>query len=521
MRRVRSLAPEVLVVGGGATGTGIARDLAMRGAEVLLVEARDLCAGASGGNHGMLHSGGRYAVKDPVAAAECAAEGATLKRIARFCIEDCGGLFVSMPGDDDAYIDRFLGSCRRAGVWTEEITAGEARRAEPNLSIEVRSAVRVADASIDPFFLAWGNAESARRAGAEVHNHLPLRSLRVEGGSIAEAVLGEGKDEVTIRPEIIVNAAGAWCGRTAAMAGANIPMELDKGSMIVFNGRAVNGLVNRLRPPSDGDILVPHRSSTILGTTSGPADLDDIRASKREVDRLLEEAAAVIPGITSARMVRAYAGIRPLLSGGEHGREASRGFRVIDHQDEGVDNLVSVAGGKLTTYRLMAEKASDLVMSKLGKRGACRTMVEEISPPAEPRTAGLQGSLIASRYGALASEVEAHCRASPLGMDEACSCECVTRGELEFFAASPDVRSSADLMRRTRAGMGFCQAGLCAFRLASALESDDPLAEAERFLEERWKGIAPVIRGEQLRQEALKAHLLRCYGIDHTGGGER
>lgn len=521
MRRVSSLSPEVLVVGGGATGTGIARDLAMRGAEVLLVEAGDLCAGASGGNHGMLHSGGRYAVKDPEAAAECAAEGATLKRIARFCIEDCGGLFVSTPGDDPAYVDKFLGSCRRAGVWTEEITAAEARRAEPNLSDEVRAAVRVADASIDPFFLVWGNAESARRAGAEVHNHLPLRSFKVEGGSIVGAALGDGREEVTVRPEIVVNATGAWCGRTAAMAGARIDMQLDKGSMIVFNGRAVSGLVNRLRPPSDGDILVPHRSSTILGTTSGPADLDDVRASKREVERLLEEAAAVVPGITSARMVRAYAGVRPLLSGGVNGREASRGFRAIDHGEEGVDNLISVAGGKLTTYRLMAEKASDLVMSKLGRKGACRTMVEEISPPTEPHATGFQPSMIASRYGALASEVEAFCRASPLGMDEACTCECVTRGELEYFADSTDVRSSADLMRRTRAGMGYCQAGLCALRLASAVESDDPLAEAERFLEERWKGIEPVVRGEQLRQEAFKACLLRCYGIDYTGGGER
>jgi glycerol-3-phosphate dehydrogenase len=521
MRRVRNLAPEVLVVGGGATGTGIARDLSMRGAEVLLVEAGDLCAGASGGNHGMLHSGGRYAVKDPMAAAECAVEGVTLKRIARFCIEDCGGLFVSMPGDDPAYVDRFLSSCHRAGVWTEEITASEARRMEPNLSSEVCAAVRVADASIDPFFLVWGNVESARRAGAEVHNHLPLRSLKVEGGSISTAVLGDGKDKVTVRPEVVVNATGAWCGRTAAMAGASIRMELDKGSMIVFNGRTVNGLVNRLRPPADGDILVPHRSSTILGTTSGPAELDDVRASKAEVDRLLEEAAAVVPGITSARMVRAYAGVRPLLSTGEHGREASRGFRAIDHEEEGVHNLISVAGGKLTTYRLMAEKASDLVMAKLGRKGACRTMLEEISPPAGVEASSFRRSMIASKYGGLAGEVEAFCRNSPMGMDEVCTCECVARGELEYFAASPDVRSSADLMRRTRAGMGFCQAGLCAFRLASALESDDPMAEAERFLEERWKGIAPVVRGEQLRQEAFKAHLLKCYGIDHTGGGER
>ena len=521
MRRVRQLAPEVLIIGGGATGTGIARDLAMRGAEVLLAEAGDLCAGASGGNHGMLHSGGRYAVKDPQAAAECAAEGAILKRIARYCIEDCGGMFVSLPGDDPGYVDRFLSSCRGAGVWAEEITAQEARRAEPNLNREVRAAVRVADASVDPFFLVWGNAESARQAGAEVLNHFPVRSMEVEDGRIVSAVVGEGSEAVTVRPEVVVNASGAWCGRTAAMAGLKLGMQLDKGSMVVFNGRVVNGLLNRLRPPADGDILVPHRSATILGTTSGAGDLDQVGATRAEVDRLLREAVGTVPGIASARMVRAYAGVRPLPSGTGQGREASRGFRMVDHQEEGVDNLVSVVGGKLTTYRLMAERVSDAVMSRLGRKGACRTTIEAILPPSGEVDSTFHRALMASKYGGRAEEMASFCLSTPLGTDEVCSCEGVTRGELEHFASSPDVRSPADLMRRTRAGMGFCQGGLCALRLAGSLDGADPLADAEGFLRERWKGTAPVLRGEQLRQEAFKAHLLRCYGIDHTGGGER
>jgi glycerol-3-phosphate dehydrogenase len=456
-----------------------------------------------------------------MAAAECASEGAVLKRIAGYCIEDCGGMFVSLPGDDPRYVDTFISSCRTAGVWAEEATSQEARTAEPNLTSEVRSAVRVADASVDPFSLVLGNVGSARRAGAEVLNHFSLRSLEVKDGRIVGALAGEGSEAVTLKPEIVINAAGAWSGRVAAMAGLKVSMQLDKGSMIVFNGRVVNGLVNRLRPPSDGDILVPHRSATILGTTSGAGDLDGIGATGQEVDRLLREAIAVVPGIASARMVRAYAGIRPLPSGGEQGREASRGFRIIDHQGEGVDNLVSVIGGKLTTYRLMAEKVSDAVMAKLGRKGQCRTAIEDVLPSGEADRSTFHRSLMITRYGSLAGEVASFCDRVPLSGDEICSCEGVCHGELEYFASSPDVRSPSDLMRRTRAGMGFCQGGLCAFRLAGCLEEGDPLAGAERFLEERWKGLAPVLRGEQLRQEAFKAHLLRCYGIDHTGGGQR
>lgn len=520
MERARTASPEVLIIGGGATGAGIARDLAMRGAQVLLAEAGDFCTGASGGNHGMLHSGARYAVKDPQAAAECAVEGATLKRIARSCIEDCGGMYVSLPSDDPEYGDLFLRSCRSAGIWTEELSVTEARKAEPSLSLNVQRAVKVADASIDPFFLVWSNVEAARQAGAEVRNYLPLRCFEVKDGRISGAVLGEGVNAITVRPEMVINATGAWCGRTAAMAGLKLEMQLDKGSMIVLNGRAVNGLVNRLRPPSDGDILVPHRSSTILGTTSGEGNLDGARATREESERLLREAAAAVPEVLSTRVVRAYAGVRPLLSGTGHGRKASRGFQVVDHEDEGVDNLVSVAGGKLTTYRLMAEKASDMVMSKLGRKASCRTMIEDISPPAESLSS-FHRSLMASKYGIVSNKVADHCLSTPMGADEACSCEAVTRGELEFFASYPDVRSPADLMRRTRAGMGFCQAGLCAFRIAALLPEGDPIEAAESFLDERWKGIAPVLQGEQLRQEVFKAHILKCYGLDHTGGGRR
>jgi glycerol-3-phosphate dehydrogenase len=509
------LRPEVLIIGGGATGAGIARDLALRGYDVLLAEGGDFSTGASGANHGMLHSGARYAVRDPSSARECAAEGRILKRTASFCIEDCGGLFVSLPGDDEKYISKFLTSCASAGVKAGEIGVKEALAMEPNLSPDIIAAVEVPDASVDPFFLVWGNIGSARAAGSAVLNHTSVRSFEVRNGRIVAAVIGDGADRRTVRPEMVINAGGAWAGQIASMAGLQMAMQLDKGSMIVFNGRLINRLVNRLRPPSDGDILVPHRSSTILGTTSGPGVLSDVRSTERDVERLLDEARAVLPGIHGARMIRAYAGVRPLLVGGAAGREATRGFQVIDHAPE-VDNLISVVGGKLTTYRLMAEKAADLVAVRLGPKGHCRTRVEELVPPGGDAKGDFHAAIMNGKYGARTEGVFAS--VSARGGDEACSCESVSYTELEHYAASGDVRSPGDLMRRTRAGMGFCQAGLCAFEMASVLDGD-PVRQAEMFLQERWKGVEPVLRGDQLRQEAFKAHLFRVYGIDHTAGG--
>src|ERR1700754_4651936 len=105
-----SLETDVLVIGGGPTGAGVAWDAALRGFDVILADRADLAEGTSGRFHGLLHSGGRYVVKDPIAADECVAENAILRRIIPDCIEDTGGLFVTTPEDDVAYADRFLES---------------------------------------------------------------------------------------------------------------------------------------------------------------------------------------------------------------------------------------------------------------------------------------------------------------------------------------------------------------------------------------------------------------------------
>ena len=154
-----TLETDVLVIGGGVTGTGVMRDLALRGVRCLLVDRQDLCAGASGGNHGLLHSGARYVFTDPESAAECARENALLKRLAPQCIEDTGGLFVAVEGDDLGFAAGFPALCASAGVACEVLTPAEARRLEPRLSDRVIAACRVRDAAIDPFHLAMENVD--------------------------------------------------------------------------------------------------------------------------------------------------------------------------------------------------------------------------------------------------------------------------------------------------------------------------------------------------------------------------
>ena len=337
-------------------------------------------------------------------------------------------------------------------------------------------------------------------------NYSPVRSIRRVGDGF-EAVAGSGRRERRIAADVIINAAGSRAGEVAAMLDVSIPMCIDKGTLVVFNGRLVGRLVNRLRPPSDGDILVPHRTATILGTTSSSGGTGEAPTSE-EVERLIAEAAAVMPCIREARAIRAYAGSRPILGGGSTGRAASRTFQVIDHACDGAEGLISVVGGKLTTFRLMAENASDAVMEKLGRAERCRTADEEIEPFDDEPSDHFDLEAMRLRHGARIASTDLP------SASWGCGCEAVSRGEMERCASSVDVTNIGDLMRRTRAGMGYCQAGLCAANMASAM--DQGVRELRSYYGERWKGVEPVLFGDQLRQEMFKAHLLKVYGIDHT-----
>lgn len=479
----------VVVIGGGATGTGILRDLAMRGIDCVLVERGDLATGTSGRFHGLLHSGARYAVSDAHSAAECVEENAVVRSIAPFCVEDTGGLFLAVKGDDDAFVEQWREGCRRAKIAAEEIPLEELRREEPLVTREVARAFRVPDAAVDGFTLAWANAASAKALGAQVKTYTRAVGFSIEENVVRGVRLQDVKTgaEELVECAMVINAAGAWAKEIAALAAQDIPVAPDRGVLLVFNHRLSSRVLNRLRPPSDGDIFVPHGSVTIFGTTSRPArGPDDDEVTSDEVRELLALGGALVPGLEAMRIIRAFAGVRPLFlsAGAGEGREATRGFQVLDHREEsGIEGLISVVGGKLTTYRLMAKAAVDAVTRRWGVDVPCTTHQVRMERPFEVEgTAG----------GALLCECE---RVTDAFLGEAQ--RCWRRGSL------------GDLRRLTRLGMGPCQGSFCTVRAAGyAHESlgvslDETNALLREHLEERWKGTRPVLWGWQARQAEL------------------
>ncbi|HBX2637079.1 TPA: FAD-dependent oxidoreductase, partial [Klebsiella pneumoniae] len=175
---------EVIIIGGGATGAGIARDCARRGLRTLLIERHDIATGATGRNHGLLHSGARYAVTDNESARECISENRILRRIARHCIEPTNGLFITLPEDDLAWQQTFIDACQQAGIEATPLSPQEALRREPAVNPTLLGAVQVPDGTIDPFRLTAANMLDAREHGAQILTGCEVTGLLRRGDRV-------------------------------------------------------------------------------------------------------------------------------------------------------------------------------------------------------------------------------------------------------------------------------------------------------------------------------------------------
>jgi glycerol-3-phosphate dehydrogenase len=516
------LTTDVLVVGGGATGAGVLRDLAMRGFDAILVERRDLATGTTGRFHGLLHSGGRYVVKDPLAAVECIKENRVLRRIAADSIEDTGGLFVTTPLDDPDYADKFAKGCEECDVPCEELSIGETLEREPRLNPKITRAFLVPDGAVDSWKTVWATVRSGQDYGARVLPYHEVTALTM-GGSDGQQVVGvvtrdhRSGEDVHIAADLVVNAAGPWAGQVAAMAGTPLKVMPGKGIMIAMNHRLVNTVINRCTMPADGDIIVPIRTVSVIGTTDTHVDDPDVwEITREEVHAMLVAGENLVPGFLEARALRAWGGVRPLYQPTEvaDDRDITRAHTVIDHTElNGVGGLVTIVGGKFATYRLMAEETVDTVCRKLGVTRVCRTADEHL-PDSEPEGFYWIGSRLRAR------EETRH--------DDQliCECELVPRRRIEDELQRRHTVNLDDIRRMVRLGMGPCQGGFCIYRATGILHQVHRLdgAQANRslldFLQERWKGVQPILHGDQLRQARYDDWIFQgLLDIEHAGNG--
>ncbi len=369
--------PHVIVVGAGSTGAATAHDLALRGLRVTVIERGEVASGTTGRNHCLLHSGGRYCVKDQESAIECIDENMILRKIMPDVLELNDGLFVAVTEDDLAFKEKFLAGCEACHIPARDLPLKRAFEVEPLLNPKMLAAVQVPDGVFEPFRFCLAFLASARRNGAIVRTYCEVKEVTRSGQSVTGVTVVDhrtGKTE-TIGADIVVNATGPWAGEIAEMAGVDVPVSPTAGVMVTVGKRLNNMVVNRLNKPSDGDIVVPQRTTSIIGTTSwAVGDPDLIPIPQEHVDKMFQQGEMLLPGIRQAPVRGVMAVARPLISkGGVDEREVSRTFECFDHKRDGIDGFVTISGGKTTTARAMAEKVSDIVCDKLGIKVECRT----------------------------------------------------------------------------------------------------------------------------------------------------
>ncbi|ABC82302.1 glycerol-3-phosphate dehydrogenase/oxidase [Anaeromyxobacter dehalogenans] len=530
---------DVIIVGGGVNGTGTARDCAMRGLRVLLLEKSDFGVGASGNSSGMIHGGIRYMLSDRKVTELACRDSGYIQRIAPHLLFRIPFLMPFGSRAEGAtlaeraawyatevYVGTYdLYQPLKRGRPSTRLTAEELYRLEPGLRPGLHGAVTLDEWGIDAFRLCVLNALSARTHGAELRTWTEVRQLLTEGGRVRgvrwrDALTGE---EGEARAPVVFNAAGAWSPALARASGVRVPMRPGKGVHLTLDRRWSSYGVICSAVDGRQMFLMPHENESIVGTTDDDwyGDPDDLEATQDEVEYLLEGAASLVPGVRRARITRAWCGLRTTMYAyGPNEDALSREHQLLDGAADGAAGLLSIVGGKLASYRAQSEEAADRVEALLGRPVTpCRTHQEPLpggdevpDPAALAREFPVDASVAARlvyRHGGRAREICGMVRDDRrLGL-VLCRDEAILAAEVVYCARHEQVRRLQDLRRRCRLAVGAC-GGLDCARVGAQLAGRElswpperVRAELSDLLDQGWRERRPVLDGAQLAAEEL------------------
>ncbi len=525
---------DVAIIGGGITGVGVARDCAIRGLKTLLVERNDFGSGTTGTCMGMLHGGARYLLEEQEEITEVSCrESGKIQNIAPHLCFRIPFIRPVFPGDKyplnlvDMFFEEYdQYQTMKNGNAHIKLQRDEALKLEPALNPAIDGGIVFEEWGVDVFRLTLLNALDARAHGATVRNHCEVTDLIVEDGRVngIEVYDARRQQRERYRAKYTVNAAGPWSPAVASLIDANVRQRPTKGIHLFFDRRITSiGVVAHAVDGREVELL-PHETTTMLGCTDDDyfGDIDHVRVNPEEVEYLLSSMEEVLPRLRENRLIRTMVGVRPLLyEPNKRENEVSRDFAVIDHEKEDdIPGLFTLTGGKMVVYRLMAERLVDTLLNRLGRDVPCTTA--EVPLPGctavlEEKVAALAARYGVSRFvaqrlvyrhGTLAEDVLARAD-NARRRSRICQCEGVIAAELEYAVDEELALTLDDLRRRTRMGMGPCQGNFCidkAARLLANAHHADYGATLELsldFIDERWKGKAPILLYGQLAQEEL------------------
>jgi glycerol-3-phosphate dehydrogenase len=381
---------DVLVIGAGITGAGIARDAARRGLKVLLVEKDDFAGGTSSRSSRLIHGGLRYLEHGQLKLVfEASAERRRLLKLAPHLVRPLRFVWPVYAGARVPFWKVSAGvtlydllALFRNVHRHRRLSARRVLRKEPALAADgLRGGVIYYDAATDDARLTLANVLDAERSGAHVLNHVAVTGFAIEHGLVVGAQLTDRLtgDTGEVRARATVNATGPWSDDVRRMEGAadRARVRGSKGAhVLVPHARVGNHAALTLLSPVDGRVMfaLPSGTFTVFGTTDTFTDAspDQVRASEDDVAYLLRAANTFFPAARLGRtdVVSAWAGIRPLVATSADSPNAASREHAIETTPAGV---VTITGGKLTTFRIMAQQVVDVVCRRLRTGGPSTT----------------------------------------------------------------------------------------------------------------------------------------------------
>lgn len=542
---------DVAIVGGGINGTGVARDLALRGLRVALFERNDLAFGASGNSSGMIHGGVRYLSRSPHVTETSCRDSGYIQHIVPHLLFRIPFLMPLRSGPAarialelvDAYFRAYDGyQPLKRGEPHCRLDPSDLARLEPGLVGGLAGGVTFDEWGVDGVRLCVLNALDAIEHGARVHAHTSVesvaRSAREDdlGRYVVEARDRLDGSRVRLRARAVVNATGAWAPLTAGLAGlpqARVRVRPGKGIHVVLDRRIANYGI--LSEAIDGRqiFLEPWQNVSVIGTTDDDyyGDLDDVRATSEEVRYLVQGVARVFPSVRLARAIGTYAAVRPTLY--EYGKNEdalSRDHRIVDHAADGTPGIYSMIGGKLASYRLFAQELCDVLAPRDFDVGVpCSTHTRALPggdrvPDAVETATTFGVTPVAARrliyrHGGRATRILERTARRPSERDVTCACEPVLEAEVRHVIREELARSVDDVARRTRLGLGACGGMRCAARCGQIVAQErgrspaDGCRMAREFVDRQARSRAVALNPAQARQEALSfAHFHASLG---------
>jgi glycerol-3-phosphate dehydrogenase len=530
---------DVVVIGGGSTGTAVARDCAMRGIRTLLLERDDIASATVGTCAGMISSGLKYN-DEPDIRAMCSSEVVHFKHIARHIIAKNPVLVplmeLSDAASDSSYADSYSEHAEERDVPSMLfLTPDASREIEPMLHPDIIASVYYEEFFIDPFRLCMLQTLDAIRHGAKVRTYCEVIDFamnaenEIKGVTFYNRLTGKTEE---VKTNYVINATGPWAQKIARIAGDKLDIRLNKGAHVILDRRIVNVGITVRALDGRWVYLFPHENTTLLGTTALDTweDPDTVVASYDEIEYLFQSIEHVLPSIRGTRIIRTMAGVRPLVPEWKRPEEkVTRGYRIIDHgENGGIKGLISFTGGKLVMCRHMAEAVTDLICKKLGKDSICTTHERpfpgnetdlDIIPLSREYGIALHAlERMRARRGTEMLRILELTKDHPEWKTTICTCEPVIEAEIRYAIREEFPQTLNDLRRRLRLGTGPCQATFCTYKAAAILADemdlagDDYLVDILDFRAERWKGIRQSLRGEQLAQEELVQGIYSCVG---------